>query len=215
MKLTLGPPSLTTELEFTISKPRVGIYMSGGMDSAALLCLVLSELANDISVPVTCFTVTKNDKSISYAPRLVQKIADHFCRDILHVTDVINNDHAINEGYIGTAAMHRIMLDYPDAVYYMGLNRMPTHDIHPFTHKLKIVYGDDCRESPAFSSPFLTMHKPQLIDLFYKLGCENIIPYTKSCTVHEVGTCNNCYSCEERAWGFSALGKPDPGTIPL
>ena len=62
-------------------------------------------------------------------------------------------------------------------------------------------------------SPFANLHKPQILDLLYKLDCDDLIPYTHSCVMTPVGTCNNCFSCDERAWGFSALGKTDPGTI--
>ena len=74
---------------------------------------------------------------------------------------------------------------------------------------MKIDYGFN-ENSYVFNSPFLFMHKPQILDILYKLGCESVIPYTHSCTQLEVGQCGLCYSCEERAWGFKMLDKQDP-----
>jgi 7-cyano-7-deazaguanine synthase in queuosine biosynthesis len=60
-----------------------------------------------------------------------------------------------------------------------------------------------------YTSPFLFLHKPQMIDIFYKLAVEDIIPYCHSCVLQEIKKCGVCYSCEERAWGFEMLGKQD------
>ena len=87
---------------------------------------------------------------------------------------------------------------------------MAPDDIRPFSQKLNVVYRD---EPYIYRSPFLSLHKPQILDIYYKLGCENIIQYTHSCTVQAVGSCNNCYSCKEREWGFTALGKDIINTV--
>ena len=52
MELTLGPPELSVPFSFTIPThnrlgneiKRVGVFSSGGLDSTALLCLILSDL---------------------------------------------------------------------------------------------------------------------------------------------------------------------------
>jgi hypothetical protein len=64
-----------------------------------------------------------------------------------------------------------------------------------------------------YTSPFLFLHKPQMLDIFYKLKCEEIIPYCHSCVIKEKEQCGTCYSCEERAWGFEMLGKVDPSAL--
>lgn len=192
----------------------IGVYMSGGLDSAALLCLLLS--TTPVDVPVSCFTVRKRDHSIPYATRIVKQISKHFDRPITHVLNIENDYKAFLDGYIGNTPINKLMLMNPGMRLYMGLNRAPLPDIKIFNNTLKIRYGDQCFDNPAFASPFLNTNKPDIIKHLYDLGCEHIIPYTKSCTVSETHIpCGNCYSCEERAWGFEMLGKVDPGTIPL
>ena len=47
MQLIIGPTHLSTTLNFSIPKTStVGIFMSAGLDSTSLLCLILEELTN-------------------------------------------------------------------------------------------------------------------------------------------------------------------------
>jgi tRNA(Ile)-lysidine synthase TilS/MesJ len=95
MKLLLGPKNLQTEFEFVIWKKRgpltqvngsfkpierIGLYLSGGLDSAALLCLILTELKslNKLSTPITCFTINKTDCFNQYSIQVLEQIQKHF-----------------------------------------------------------------------------------------------------------------------------------------
>lgn len=234
MQLTLGPKNLTTDLDFTpfkrigkffvvnnqIRSPEgfeVGVYTSGGLDSTALLCLVLSELTRlgDINrIPVTCFTINKSDGPTFYATQVVKKVEEHFATKLIHVNDLPNDADADVYGNIGLNAMKTISNYSQNMVIFMGINRMAPDEIRPFKQVLRVDYGTN-KTTPLYTAPFLFLHKPQILDLYYKLGCENLIQYTHTCTELEHGACGKCYSCAERKWGFDALGKTDPGTIIL
>ena len=222
MQLTLGPDSLSTEFNFEIptvtvdgnTVTRVGVYSSGGLDSGAMLCTVLTELKNTgrlDSVEVHAFTVVKNEGSTYYSQRVIDKISAHFGVPVTHHNNETNDEKAFGMGRVGQDAITRIWNENKhDMILYMSINRMAPADIRPFAFELKADYKES---SPLRIAPFLKMHKPQILDLYYKLGCEDIIQWTHSCTVMAVDRCNNCYSCSERDWGFSALGKIDPGTV--
>ena len=215
MILTLGPDNLSTTLDFTVDYPKVGVYMSGGLDSTALLCLIISELllVNKLyDTPIICFTVDKNDNSASNAALVIDKVKEHFNCEITHVKNVENDKDAKIKGYLGYIAMQAVKNYSTNMKIYMGINRMAPPELKTFKHPLKIDYGTSITTT-MYTAPFLFLHKPHIIDILYKLGCEDIIPYTRSCTQVDVGTCGECYACEERIWGFEMLGKTDPSTI--
>jgi hypothetical protein len=222
MKLILGPQDLSTELDFTIPTiiwknnqvTQVGVFVSGGHDSAALLCLILSELKATgrlETVAVTAFTVIKDEGSTYYSQRIVKKVSEHFGVPIRHINNVPNSKSAYKAGRIGVHPIRQICIDnFQNTILYMAVNRMAPDNIRPFPQRLNVFYRD---EAYIYKSPFLLLHKPQILDIYYKLGCESIIQYTHSCTVQAVGSCNNCYSCKEREWGFTALTKDIINTV--
>jgi hypothetical protein len=219
MNLTLANGSLEHDFNFSIPVEetgdisKVGVYCSGGLDSTALLCLIMSELKATQKlgvIPLTVFTIVKGEGSTYYADRVVKKISEHFDFEINHVNNVENDPDAFSKGRLGVPAIIHTWAKNKNTSFFIGINQMAPPEIRPFDKTLKITY----RENPTlYTAPFLNMHKPQILDLYYKLGCEDIIQYTHSCTVQAIGTCNNCYSCAERAWGFSALDQIDPGTV--
>jgi 7-cyano-7-deazaguanine synthase in queuosine biosynthesis len=186
--------------------------MSGGLDSMALLCVMLTELRNTNDTrTITAFTACKEDLSVSYAARNLQVIEQEFGVSITHINEIANN--AMNIGMIGNSASMYVGQNYPTMTVYQGANNPPHPSfltLHRATRYNTVLYNDK-----TFNSPFLFMHKPQILDIFYKLQLQHLIPYTHSCNVCDTETCGKCNSCVERAWGFSLLGKLDSETIPL
>jgi hypothetical protein len=224
MDFTLGLSNLSTPFSFSIPThnrlgneiKRIGVYSPGELGATALLCLIISELiaTNRLdTISVMTFTVLKRDGSKHYSKRIIDKISAHFYVPIINIDNIENNEPAFFYNRIGKVPFQRVYDDYShDTDIYQGNNRMAPDDIRPFTQSLGIYYHD---EQVLWKSPFLDLHKPQILDLYYKLGCEDIIPWTHSCTVMAQGKCDNCYSCKEREWAFSALEKKYLDTIPL
>lgn len=213
MILTLGPSNLQKEFKFLISEfvKDLGIFVSGGLDSAALLCLILTFLKNNERLNTTnvkCFTVQKNDGSMFYADKVVKSVSTFFNKNLIHNNYINNDESSILEGRVGLNTIIKIRKENPGWLY-MGVNNMAPSNIRPFSQTLNIVY----RLSPYYSSPFINLHKPQILDIFYKLNCVDIIKSTHSCTVDPDKHCGTCYSCAERKWAFDSLGKKDPFDI--
>lgn len=230
MKFVLGPESLQTEFEFTIWKQvgkltfvnnslkpikRIGVYLSGGLDSAALLCLILTELKsiNKLNTPITCFTVNKSDCFNQYSKDVLHEIQKHF--EINHIEHVIfDNDQATSEwlnprNEIGPKAIKYVANYHKNMTVYMACNRMAPEEYIKYTTPMLTNHGYN-KNGVYYNSPFLFLHKPQMLDIFFKLGTEHIISYCHSCVMQEHKQCGICYSCEERAWGFKMLNKQDP-----
>jgi 7-cyano-7-deazaguanine synthase in queuosine biosynthesis len=187
---------------------KIGVYLSGGLDSAVLLCLILTELKNtgNLHVPIYCFTINKNDHSVYHAQKVISEVEKRFNVVLPHVVDVPNDPDAIMMGNIGPTAIKFVETYVPNMITYMAINHAPPKELVVFAHTLNVKYPT----AKNNSYPFLFLHKPNIIDLAYKLDCEWILPNTHSCSVLKDVACGNCYACEERAWGFSMLGKTDP-----
>ena len=222
MDFVLGSKDISVPFNFSIPDKnklgnkitRVGVWSSGGLDSTALLCLIISELINtkrlDI-IEVVALTVIKGEGSTYYSDRIIQKTMNHFGISITHINNLPNNQPGFSEGRVGIVPVRRIYEENKDNMdIYMGINRMAPDNIRPFSQKLQLFYKD---EQVLFKAPFLNLHKPQIFDLYYKLGCEDLIQWTHSCTVLPIGECNECYSCMEKKWAFDALGKKYIPTI--
>ena len=63
--------------------------------------------------------------------------------------------------------------------------------------------------------PFIHLSKWQILETAYELGIEDLLPYAHSCSRQPYSDCGECYSCEERQWGFDKINKPNPKFIPL
>jgi predicted metal-binding protein len=232
MKFKIGPENLKTDFEFSIYKKvagkdfigghranikNIGVYLSGGLDSCTLLCLILTELRqlgklNDI--PVTCFTIIKNDGCTYYADRLVKKVIEKFNISIDHVTNIFNPEALLLPSVASDPVFEAVKYNYPNTVFYFASNRPPTSNVVKLNNPIVLTnISESFNRDNLMVSPFADLHKPQILDLLYQLNCDDLIPYTHSCVMMPVGTCNNCFSCDERAWGFAQLGKIDPGTI--
>lgn len=230
MKLLLGPKDLQTEFEFTIWKQvgmltfvngsmkkidRIGLYLSGGLDSAALLCMILTELKsiNKLDTPITCFTVNKTDCFNQYSKDVLREIQKHF--EIEHIEHVIFDNDQVTEKWlnprneIGPKAIKYVSEYHKNMAVYMACNRMAPEEYIKYTAPMLTNHGYKINGA-NYCSPFLFLHKPQMLDIFFKLGVEDIVPYCHSCVLQDVGKCGVCYSCEERAWGFKMLDKQDP-----
>lgn len=68
--------------------------------------------------------------------------------------------------------------------------------------------------SDMICSPLSKLNKHEVIDLYYKLGLENILEKTRSCVAQNIEYskkhCGACFNCQQRHDGFDILGINDP-----
>lgn len=213
MKLVLGPDHLKTNFDFTISETDIiGIFLSGGLDSTVLLCLIIEELRLTKRLDKTriiAFTVKKPTDEPKYASRMLDLICNHYQTIVEHDNFLENTEEHYKKGRMDPEQINNALQKYKNIILYWGINNMPSKEIKTFNCELKVKY-EKVKYIDCINSPFLNMLKPQIIDLFYKLKVEHLIPYTHSCSRIPIGNCNSCYSCEERQWGFDELNIINP-----
>jgi len=219
MNLILGPDNLSTEFDFNFEEAnkklqkkynKIGLYFSGGIDSTALLLVIINELIKTEKInqiPIHCFTIIKKDFATDNSVKVIEKVKAKFNIEIQHTNYIPNYKNL--EHVLGVPLLRQLYLDNIDTLFFTGINKTPSEELVKFKNKLAIHYGY-FKDRTLYYSPFLYMNKTQILDIFYKLNCEDILEHTYSCNVHPTMPCGDCYSCEERAWGFQLLNKNDP-----
>ena len=187
------------KLPINLSK-QYGIMLSGGLDSAILLYLLIQQ---EPKIQLQPFTIPKFDGSSLYADPIIDYVSKKFNVEIPKT--ILVGDPTIHHRLQSTIAVGEILRNYNIDFLFNALNQNPPELSH--------LPGAPIRDKKSTHSkillPFVEMHKDQILKLLEDFELVNL---THSCTEKKVGRCNVCWQCTERAWAFSRLGIKDTGT---
>ena len=186
-----------------------GILLSGGLDSAVLLYLILIEYQSKLITPkIQAFTVNDDESSINYATEIINYVNRKFkltLPDPIIVGDPkAHHSQIVRSGFKEIISTHRY-IDFT----FISLNQNPPESttfcgLAPYRFKQS--------PSPELLAPFTDLIKHEIIDLIYRFDALELIDLTHTCSKHSYGRCNKCWHCNEREWAFNKLGKTDTGT---
>lgn len=196
-------------VDITLSKnKKYGIMLSGGLDSAFLLYLILNKNKNIIIQP---FSILKHDHSYKYVNPIIKYFNKQFGIDIPETILVGNpNVHHRMQGTLGVGEVFR---KYPKIqILFSGLNQNPPE---PFgdPNWIKPNRPSSDYQVPKMKFPFLHLYKTDIVSLMFEHGQEELMNLTHTCTELTDSRCGECFQCNERAWAFDQLGKTDTGTL--
>lgn len=191
----------TLNIQLNFLKRRIGVLVSGGLDSALLYYLIQS-LVND-SYTVTPFIINRpNDGSSIYA----QPVID-YVNSVLNKPPQVGTKLYITEdnSELQVTAGMRELVNHNVNINYIGLiETLPIHCIGvPGPYKPV--------NSEKFIFPFKDLNKSHVVDLICQLNQHELFSITHSCVYNE-NRCGKCNRCNERQWAFTKLGLVDPGT---
>lgn len=181
-----------------------GLLLSGGLDSAILLYLLIK---NNPKIDLTIFTIPKHDGSALYAGLVVDHFNKKFNLNIL--VPIFVGDPDAHHTEQSTIAIVEIFAKNKIDYLFMGVNTNPP--------ELNDLDGAPKRKLTSPNAkliyPFARMLKNEIIEIMFNEGQEDLINITHSCTEQKIGRCSRCWQCTERAWAFKQLDKPDTGTL--
>ena len=191
-----------------------GIMLSGGIDSAILLCLLILEAKNkSINLNLQPFSTVKHDKSYTYVTNIISNINTKFASQIPETILVGDPDvhHSIQSKY----AAHEIHQKYPGIQkMWNGLNQNPPppFDLNRWGPG---KYPNRIRFAPSKNDlmPFIQLYKNHIIDIGLQFNLQFLFDITHSCTEWTQGRCMQCFQCNERLWAFQSLSIEDPGKL--
>lgn len=184
---------------------KYGIMLSGGLDSAVLLYVILKNFTTKKITPnIQPFTIPKADGANAHAIEIVNFMNQEF--DVVLPEPIIVGDTTVHHSRQGVSAVLEIRnkYSYIDKLFF-GSNKIPSVPLPGIAPKR-------LEDKTGFIiAPFWDLYKTDIIRLALRYDIQELFNITHTCTEQAKGRCNKCWQCNERAWAFKELGKFDTG----
>lgn len=202
ISINCGPTNdiRTLKLHFSFLQRRIGVLVSGGLDSALLYYIL--RMMQTTQYIITPYTIARNDDgSDIYAQKVIDYVNNALVKET-QLTTIVPIKEQNSE--LQVSAGVREVMKYNSNILYLGLiETLPEHAIgvpKPWTPV----------DSFRVNFPFKNLNKSHIVDLINKFNITELFEITHSC-VYVTGRCNICNRCNERSWAFTKLGLIDTG----
>jgi hypothetical protein len=209
MIIFCGPENDKRTITLTLpeEKTKIGVLVSGGLDSAILYYLMLLENEKTGNMhDIFPVSMLRKEGSKYFSNIVIGYVNSQF--KIPFVEPQLVGDNSLpDDQQIKSAVVQLLEVEGFNMVYVGVIEQLPQHMIEwqPIPSK----------ENKKFKTPLVSFNKSHIIDLIVQFKQESLFYITHSCSYKkfQIGRCNRCNGCNERSWGFSQLGLTDPGTI--
>jgi 7-cyano-7-deazaguanine synthase in queuosine biosynthesis len=185
-------------IETNLYSNNICLLFSGGIDSALIFYLVAKDIQEKYpNKTLTLYVIDRYNRPLIHAYRvhdlLCKKLNnDSFKLNTIEIPPSENFEEIkILSKIIKSQNIHDMLL--------CGINKYPD-DI---TIRPKFIA--DFTETDFVKYPLKNYTKDAIINQFYKLGIEDILPYTHSCGLNNDTPCEQCFNCRERIWAYDRL----------
>lgn len=184
----------------------IGIFISGGLDSAVLAYLLHKYKSEDHEF--LFYTVPRYDDSFFHAKRIIKYLDDEFnysnrmpillgSPDLHHSQQVLSGIRiAVRQHKAGVLVLGDTALPYDQS--------LSTEQSAPIRNRSDHWY---------IKQPFIDFTKKDTVQLAVDMNLTQLIELSHTCTESKLLRCNVCWQCRERAWAFKECGKVDLGTM--
>lgn len=206
MIITCGPENSkrTITLSLPEQKSKIGVFVSGGLDSAILYYLIQLENKNTGSIhEIVPLSIMRKEGSKYFSNLVVAHVHGQLGLPIVDHT-IIGDNTLFEYEQVGSGVRQAFAQGF-DQVYLGIIYQLEIHmeGWSPIPYKV----------TDKLRAPFRKLTKSHIVDLVRSYKQEALYYITHSCSIHEVGRCNTCNGCKERAWGFEQLNIADPSII--
>lgn len=188
----------------TDNAKQYGILLSGGLDSAILLYLLVSV---NPEIKIQPFTIAKTDGAYLYADPIIDHFNAKFNLSIPKT--IVVGDPTVYHRLQSTTAVKEIFDKHPVDYLFIGINQNPPELSSLPGAPQRAKYSPD----PRIIFPFVNLYKHNILKFMYDADQQDLVNITHSCTEQQLGRCNKCWQCTERAWAFTQIEKQDTGTL--
>jgi len=183
---------------------KIGVLVSGGLDSALLYYLIKKLTLSDDRYSVMPYTITRNDGSARHAQPVIDYIHENLG---IEQQDSIKLDISETDSELQVAAgMQELYKTNRNRIFIGIIQTLEEHAMHGVPKPYVPT------NSEMFNYPLKDLTKAHVVELIIQLGLEKLFTLTHSCVYDIDIPCGVCNRCNERAWAFSQLGLIDPST---
>jgi 7-cyano-7-deazaguanine synthase in queuosine biosynthesis len=194
---------------FLARYPRIGVMVSGGIDSGTVLFLVLKYIhENNLTNTVTAFTVERTYDSFKNAARVVQ-----YCESMFD--GVMVTHKSLSPWFDSSNHNYQTM----SGVYEARNNDLVDGVIIADTKMPEVQLVDNMPNPPRFTNYapdimqlVIDFTKNVTVGLAIKNNLIPLLEHSHSCIKLTDSRCGSCYWCREREWAFQQNNFADPGT---
>lgn len=205
------------EVDFFDKFPRdlhkVGIFLSGGADSALILYLLVKmadERNQELKIyPINGFEVTSPDcDSEKAAKSIIEFIRNNTSTDRIHdlyVHPMIQESK--HKYYYIKPALLYLRKKYNFYEFILGTSQGMPGDERPTIHEGTITGNNLIETSEKYDDvllPWARVNKKFIAAQYNKLGLKKLSDITNSCIVNSSTPCKECWWCKERYWAFGS-----------
>jgi|688.fasta_scaffold890139_1 7-cyano-7-deazaguanine synthase in queuosine biosynthesis len=189
----------------------LGIFLSGGADSAILLYILAKYSKKNIHT-YTNKVLSRFGKQPEYTNKIIEactKLTDN--RNITQ--HIITVEQANNASF---SKQFNEVLENTNLSLFVGTTALPPLDAYSeFSSKISdtdYMERDPTKQrSTTYKNgrlclPFFNLNKKDIANIYehYELT-EILFPLTRSCFIEEHQHCGRCFWCEERKWAFNKI----------
>lgn len=206
MQITSRVDGSTVNITFQPDKV-YGILMSGGLDSAVLMALLIEECLASGQDPekILVFTIPKLSNSVSVTNDVLTFLEGKYGVKLLRTVEV--GDLTAAHDYVSTTAVIEAFTNYPLDFIYMGTTKNPPQgSVNQGVAPVRVTSSP----SEQVILPFIQWTKVQTVDMMDQKGLNGLLDITYSCTEQANEPCQVCWQCGERAWALNEFQNRQP-----
>jgi 7-cyano-7-deazaguanine synthase in queuosine biosynthesis len=188
---------------FVRDNDNIGIFISGGFDSAVLAALACRSMIDGRQV--TIYTVPRYDDSLVHSERVVGWLRTQY--PAIDFTLTVVGDPTLHHSQ-QVASGIEAALKKGDVKILLADTGLPD-EVLEGEAPVRVKSG-----GPRVVQPFFDYDKRVTVQLAEWMGLLNeISDISHTCTESKTIRCGACWQCRERSWAFSKLGIVDRGTM--
>jgi 7-cyano-7-deazaguanine synthase in queuosine biosynthesis len=187
-----------------IKAPRIGLFISGGFDSATLAYLICKlKCDNKLSTEIIIFTIPRYDDSHRHAKNIVNWLENQFQITLKHQ---IVGDPSLHHSKQVSSGIDQAKKLNPKVLLIIADTQNPLEELGgPGPVRIR-------SQSALIYQPWFDLDKTETIKIAQELGVlDQIAKLSHTCTESIELRCKSCWQCRERQWAFNKLNIPDIG----